>query len=655
MAKEIDKIIKKNQYLNSQIEIFSGQINNENILDNDYQTSLKDYEEIYFNDVLAKTTIDLLLSPIKQASYKIIIRDETNLIQQKTKKLIEDTLNNLIDGFEYVKQMSLFSIVTGSQFFEIVWNIEQWEGIFLNRIIRLYPIKNENIINYLYNEKGDFLGLEVIDNDKEKKQILKTDLFYVIHNQFFNDVRGISELKTIVKLCKLKQALLKHSERTIARGVGVPIAYATENFDINKIDDYKKILRSIANTDGAYALISKNDIDRIEFLTVNQNNIMPLLEFLNRDIFFNTLTQFLTTGLGQNGARATAEELKSPYLLKLKTISNELESFFQWLCNIIIENSSLAIALKKENYPIFRFTNITDLDLQKFITTLQSLVALGLKLSNTDFDYLRDLLQLPNKKENIETEGQLNYKNYKKCKNHKKYKNDKTNKLDKVKINDFNFEIEKIKKLYEMSEIEIDKTLEKIIDEIVDIVYYNKKYNIEIDFYKMYSFLLEKFTNLQKEVKTEASKTALLEIKKLNRDITGIKLNDETETGILQFIIKIINNLKEIEIAKDTTKDEVKKQITNKIKKETREIKNVVEQEIQNGRGEIFEQTNIKKFKYTAVLDDNVCDVCKSSHDLIFDIDEIEFLGFNLKSPVNPKCLGVLGGNRCRCQLIPIE
>ncbi len=653
MAKEIDKIIKKNQYLNSQIEVFSGQINNENILDNDYQTSLKDYEEIYFNDVLAKTTIDLLLSPIKQANYKIILKNSNNLIERKAKKLIENTLNNLLDGFEFVKQMALFSIITGSQFFEIVWNVEQWEGIFFNRIIRLLPIKNENIINYLYNEKGDFIGLEIFDNTlKENKQILKTDLFYVIHNQFFNDVRGISELKTIVKLCKLKQMLLKHSERTIARGVGVPIAYATENFDISKIEDYKKILRNIANTDGAYALISKNDIDRIEFLTVNQNNIMPLLEFLNRDIFFNTLTQFLTTGLGQNGARATAEELKSPYLLKLKTISNELESYFQWLCNIIIDNSSLAIALKKENYPIFRFTNITDLDLQKFITTLQALVGLGLKLTNVDFDYLRDLLQLPNKNENIETEGQLNYK---KDKKHKNCKNCKNKKLDKVKINDFNFEIEKIKKLYDYSEMEIEKNLNKIIDDLVEMIYYDKKYNIDFDFYKIYNFLLENFTNLQKKIKNEASNTALLEIKKLKRDITGIKLNEETETGILQFILKIVNNLKDLEITNETTKDDIKKQITNKIKKETREIKNVVEKEIQNGRGEIFEQSNIKKFRYTAVLDDNVCDVCRSSHDLIFDIDEIEFLGFNLKSPVNPKCLGVLGGNRCRCQLIPIE
>lgn len=652
--------ILKNQRLGSQISFAGSNLNNENIL-SDYNIALIDYEKAYFNDVLAKVTIDMLIAPIRQAGYQIILKNDYSIIQQKAKKIIELTINGLIDGFEYVKNHCLFSIVTGSQFFEIVYNVEKYENIFLNRIIRLLPVKNENIINYLFDKHGDFAGLEVLTTSFEKKELKKNDIFYIIHNQYFNDPRGISELRNVINLIRLKQELLKHSERTIARGVGIPIAYATENFDTLNLDTYKNILRKIANTDGAYALINKQEVEKIEFLTVDQSNIMPLLEYLNRDIFFNTLTQFLTTGLGQNGARATAEELKSPYLLKMKTIVTEIESAFQWLCNIIIENSSISIAIKKEDYPIFKLTGVTDIDVPVLASTIATLANIGLQLNDKDINYIRDLLKLPNQVKNIETEGaeQLTKKRLKSSNKSivkKQTPKREHKKLRQPKIVDFKiFEMEAIENLYNEVDIEVEKVINEIIKQIAIDIYISKKINQEIDFSIIYEKLINAVSKIKNNIYTKSKEIALKEIKKLNRKMLSSPKSDANVDAYMEFIISIVDAVKGNDFTGDLSYIDIEDIIKKSIKKETSLLKQEAKKEVQNARGDVFENSDVKKFKYIATLDNNVCSVCEPLHDAIFDVDEIKIYGLNLKSPVNPNCLGSLGGNVCRCQLVPIE
>lgn len=628
----------KNQRTKGQVQVYGGQIDNENILSSDYEASLIEYEKAYFNDTLAKTTIDLLISPITQSNYEIIINDINNETQRKAKKIIEDTLNNLIDGFSYVKQHCLFSIVTGSQFFEIVWKIEKIDNVFLNRITRLIPIKNENIINYLYDSYGDFAGIEIIDATKEKKILKKDDIFYCVHNQYYNDIRGISELRTVLQLIKTKQALLSHSERTSARGVGIPVAYATENFDVSQTENYKNILRKIANTDGAYALISKQDIEKIEFLTVNQSNIMPMLEFLNRDIFFNTLTQFLTTGLGQNGSRATAEELKSPYIIKMRSIANEIENYFQWLCNIIIDNTSLSISLKKENYPIFKLTSITDTDVLTLANTLTSLAGVGLKLNDNDINYIRDLLKLPNKNENIETEGQLNRKQ-----------------LRQPKIADFNiFELENIENIYNEIDTTIETLTSEMIKQIATDIYVSKKTGEPVDFIRIYEQMTEKMTKAKKDIYKKSKQTAINELKKLSRSykLAAPTLNVDS---IMQFLIKIIDSSKKAEDSDLFTIDEIERTIKNDINYEINYIKQEIKKDVQNARGEVLENSDVELFRYIATLDKNVCSICETVHNTTYTKQELLDAGLSFTSPVNPECLGSLGGNVCRCQIVPVK
>lgn len=630
--------VTTNQRTQGQVQVFGGQIDNVNILSSNYESDLIEYEKAYFNDTLAKTTIDLLISPISQSGYQIIIKDEIDQTQKTAKKIIEETLNNLIDGFSFVKQHCLFAVVTGSQFFEIVWKIEKSDNVFLNRIVRLVPIKNENIINYLYNNYGDFVGLEVVDASREKKTLKKDDLFYCIHNQYFNDIRGISELRSVLQLIKTKQALLSHSERTSARGVGVPIAYATENFDTSQTENYKNILRKIANTDGAYALISKQDIEKIEFLTVNQSDVLPMLEFINRDIFFNTLTQFLTTGLGQNGSRATAEELKSPYILKMRSIAAEIENYLQWLCNIIIDNSSLSISLKKENYPIFRLSSITDADVQVLSSTLVSLAGVGLKLNDDDFDYIRDLLKLPNKKENIETEGQLN-----------------RHQLRQPKITDFEvFELEEIESIYN----EIDETFAKFINEIIrqiaTDIYIAKKTREPVDFNKIYEQMTDKMLQIKDGIYKKSKQTAINELKKLSRNYES-KTTPQNVDRVMEFLIKIIDAAKKAENMDFFSIGGIEEAIKSSIKYEINYIKQEIKRDVQNARGEILAASNAEKFRYIATLDKSVCSVCEVLHNTIYTKGELRDAGLNFKSPVNPECLGGLGGNICRCQIVPVK
>ena len=48
-------------------------------------------------------------------------------------------------------------------------------------------------------------------------------------------------------------------------------------------------------------------------------------EFFNREIFFNTLSEFMTSGIGQNGSRAATSEHKSAYELAANYILQTIE------------------------------------------------------------------------------------------------------------------------------------------------------------------------------------------------------------------------------------------------------------------------------------------------------------------------------------------
>lgn len=627
-----EKILFNQQTIKSQTKILNGKIDNENVLeDNIFTIIIQKCQKAYFNDPLVKTTVDLLLIPILQANYEIIIKPGE--YQLKSKKLIEYTINNLYDSFSNLKNHSILAIILGCQFFEIVWNIEKFEDIYFNRIIRLLPIKIENIKTFLFNDNGDLNGLEIIDNNNNVKTLYKDNIFYIIHNQFFNDPRGNSEIRHIIPIVEIKENLIKNAEKTIARGVGIPVAFGdTSLMSEDAFEKYKILMRNIANTNGAYAIVDKNEIEKIEFLRVDHSNIMPLLEFLNRDIFFNTLTQFITTGLGQNGSRATAEELKSPYALKVASIVKELESYFQWLINIIISNSSLSLYLKKEDYPQFKFVNVTELDLNVFSSVLSNFVNLGLKLNENDFNYIRQILKLP-VLENKETSLTYNFK--------------------QNKINDFKiFEMEKLAEIYNDTENKIEEFYDKLIKEITAYIYLKIPIDIDKIYKKMSDFLKEYAIN----IKQEANKTAIKELRKLNDKREYLLSNKlSQEDSILQFIIKIINIAKELDFEGIEDFEYIENKIKEKSKREKRDLIINIQKEIQDGRGEVFEQTEGIKFKYTSMLDNNVCDVCSSLHDIIFTKEEIIDAGLNFKSPVNPNCLGLVKKNNCRCQLIPIK
>ena len=630
------------QIINQQLNVKFGSIENENILDsNDFLSILKEAQACYQNDILAKTTIDLLIAPLRDCSYKI--ESNNNLYSQKAKILIEKTLNEIAIGYTTFVNHCLYSLIVGCQFFEIIWEAskidlgDDVDGIY-NRIVDLLPLKIENIKEFLFDKKGNFAGIKLIDvYDNQEKIIKRQDLFFVSHNSLFNDIRGQSELRAILLHSKLKQKILIASAKTVARGVGVPVAYAKSSIDVRNIDSYKTLLKTISNSDSAYALVYQDDIDRIDFLSVQQNNAMPLLEFINRDIFFNTLTQFLTTGLGQNGARATAGELKSPYEIKLSAIQREIEAYLQEFCNIIVKNSFLGFYLKNEDYPRFKFLSLQQTDLQRFASVISTLVGAGLTLTEEEKESIKEIIGLK-KSKNIE----LNRK--------KELRRNKYTEADlKLGADEVIQEIDQVAN-------EFNLFFADWLKDIITNLLLQKKAGFSVDWEKLKNKLVEKIKNIKENLQKQAIKTVQNEIKKMNKKIMKyrlIKLVNDDEI-VNRLVLKIVDLLKENENIKDF--ENLFEKIQKEVTKDRNEITREIEKTYIDQRGEILEkQENIVRFQYTSCQDSNVCESCDSLHGLYFTREEIKEAGLNFETPVNPNCLGLLGGNNCRCHWKPVS
>jgi hypothetical protein len=644
-----DKLIKKNQELTSGISCVSGIVETDDISSSDWSELLKDYETIYNTDSVAKTSLEMIRFPLEQSEYSIVSKTNSDK-SLECKEYLEYTFQNMIDGFQYFKSHCFDALHLGCKFFEIVFSSEKYNKKFVNKIIRLLPIKSSTLYRIWYDEKMDFSGIQQerigLDNNISYIDIPKEQLFYVTHNMRDNDIRGNSELRAVRIDCKIKSKVKMSTGRGIERGAGIPIGEYNGN-SINP--DWKTLLRNIANSTGAYALVPQDQLKiRFEELK-NQQNSVPFLEYLNREIFFNTLTQFLTSGIGQNGSRASTSELKSPYEIKISAIQQEMESYFNWLCQIAINNSYFA-NMPNEDRPIFKFGAIKQSDVSKAVENIKKMAEVGLILNDKDWNYIREMLGLNSNVVNPEIENPDNIDSNTETKPEIKLEKKQT---------PINFELENATKTFDQvqkeSEIIINEVYQKMLNDIRSQYKLNRNPDFEVRYKsEMITRLSKQYNNAFKEGRGDVRK----ELLKLNNKVTLAtepvdqeKLNKFLERYTVKFTIDIktaIGNRleRESKLKVKTDEDQLWDGFQDWFKEDKRNLITASQLGYTEGRNFEFDKIDslVDEYVYTAVMDTNTCNEC-AKYDGIFVKSQDRF-------PLpNIECLGKYHiGNACRCQ-----
>jgi len=631
----------------------------------DWPTQIRDYTEMRDGDPIVKRTIDILKMPILGAEFEVTPGNDSDKAKEAA-DYIEWSLNNLFKGFQYFKRHLLLALDYGVSMFEKVYmRGAKFNGKTTNIISYLSPIQPETIHQFHYNDQAIFTGIEHERRQPEMGStfidIPANKLFWFTYDEEYENIKGRPLLRSIRQMWRYKHDLILAGVRSAQKGSGIPIGTVEGTVSQSEKAQFEKLLRSVAAAKSAYVLEHKGKFTvRLEELK-SQQNIQPLLDMTNREMFFNTLSEFLTSGIGigSNGSRSATSEHKSAYELLANAVLQEMETSVEKLIDEMISISHIA-NISFDDYPTFKFKSIRQIDLQKIasnaVTLYQSQIV---QKQPEDEKFFREMFGYPEK---IET----------KTETVEPLVEVAAAKLETTAKNCWDFD--KAEKTFLKGQEQADAIIDGTIKEIMTIFVKQMENGKDPDSLRIpmtvSEALKEKlealYQDLYKDGETEAKKEMAKVTKGKSLSLTPKEISKKSK-NIDKLVNRMMQNIKssvEINIGKVNPTvianaggiDPYMKKFEDWFKSDKRNLRQEVQTGYTAGRGDVFADADIKLWMYDARLDKNLCDECAKFDGLLLTNEEINSMGLNLtKSPTNPQCLGSLGGNLCRCHLVPFE
>jgi hypothetical protein len=679
---KLEKDIRNDDYDSKQettsgLFVNSGEIEHGDYDSKDWQELIDDYTKIRLGDPVASTTIELLKLPIMTAE-KIITPGDESLEAKEAADFVDWTLDNIEGGFSNYKRHKLLALDFGLILHEKVYKRgEEYKGKSINRLVKLSPIMPETIYDFYFNDNIEWTGIKhekrVPDSGLEYIDIPKEKLDRITYREEFNDIRGISAYRAIRKSWDLKQRIMTGKATGIQRGAGIVLIGHEGTLDAASASKLQKIGRTISQGKNDYVSYDKSKIEiKLETPKDNQDAI-PMLEFLNREIFFNTLTEFITSGIGGNGSRAATSEHKSAYEIVLATLKKWLEANIQEIVDEIVNNSEYA-NLEPEQKPIFTLSSIKTVDLTQTATQLEKLMSGGLITPTPELKaYINETFNLPETKfkqqvgENIEEDIQEDREGLSQC-------GCGTNKLSKRAAHECEYNLDKANETLQgvkaEVEIKMENILDKVFNDIAEQLRRNQKKELNLRFE---GEMFKAMDTLYDGVYKEGEKDLINEFKKISKKNTELALTPRQRKiktdrigrsvkrlfqDIKDTIETVMNRVTPEFIEKKGGLKAYVKSFQEQFKGRKRAIKSEVEAGYIDGRGEVAKEVrkDVALWFYSARLDINLCDNCAPEDGQLMTTEEvIANPTIDFTTPVNQECLGLLGNNNCRCVLIPFE
>lgn len=657
--------------------VSSGEISQD--FDNvSWKELLKDYTDMRNGGAVESTTISVLKYPILRSGY--VITHSNKEMEDYVYWTLDTMINSFRDrgGFQETLEHILLALEYGCSFFEKVYQRGDRtpEGKITNRIVRLAPFKPETIFEFLYDEDVFFSGIKherrANSGGLEFIDIPISDLFFYAHNSEYGDPRGRSEFRPARNLYKIKKDILLATARAQQRGAGIPEIKSMKNgLTGDEKSRLEAIGRSLGNMKNGY-IITDPDIEiKLHSLQI-QGSPEATLEFINRELFFNTLTEFMTSGIGQSGSRAATGEHKSSYELKYGAITMAIEERINSLLREIIDISYFG---PQVDYPRFQFNSLQTTDVGSVAESIGKLYERNILIKQTgDEEFIRGMFNMPEKIElqetvtpatDTEVESHTDEdKQMQACDHKKLFFREMVTGDDYKNFVASRFNAEEKESMY----IDLQEKTRNIVEEVVSkyVAYAIKrteagqpievKYDVEL-FNRLNSLYQQGFSAGRKDVAHEIALASEKELAGEADKVLKISQTLKRHAGKLMFNVRVtVEDILEREFTPgktDVAEVLMSKALEEGFKTEKRSLIEKVSDSYVEGRSDAIQDNKekIELYMYNSILDKNLCDVCSEWTGAVMTLEEAEENGFVTGSGrVNPGCLG--GIERCRCNLL---
>lgn len=409
---EQDSKQKSDRQSNPGVYVSGGQIEQSDYDKLDFKTLMKDYTEMRNDDSIASSSIDILIYPILNSKFTIMPGykegEKPSDLAIEVAEYVQDVYNKLQSKLKYYIRHKLLALFYGFSIFEKIWKKgDTYNGKIVNRLVDLYPIQQDTIYWWKYDEQANFTGIKQEQRIPERGfKYIDIDAEYLhIYTPFeeFKNIQGRSMLRPSRLVWKIKRQIWMASGRASSRGAGIPEFQFTPTG--NKENDtalkttIETMARNVGNSENAYVMSQPGVVDFKLHQLQNQEMNIQLIQQANTEMFYNTLSEFVTSGIGGNGSRAATGEHKSPYFDALDAIISTFEDNEDILIKEIIYNSHYA-SISEEELPYCVIERPKTTDIIGVGTLINNMLSSRSISKTPDIEvYLRDMLGLPEKTE----------------------------------------------------------------------------------------------------------------------------------------------------------------------------------------------------------------------------------------------------------------
>lgn len=227
--------------------------------------------------------------------------------------------------------------------------------------------------------------------------IPRVKLMVFTHDQEGENYNGISLLRYAFKDWDIKDKLILVNAIALEKlAMGVPILKAPAEADASDREKARAALRQFrANEEAFMEMPDKWEIEMMDMKANSTKDVLPTIQYHDRQIVFSVLAQFLALGAADaSGSRAVSSDHSKLFLLSEEAVNKNIvtviqEQLIKQLCDLNFSNL-------KNGYPKLTSSKLGDEDITALADGVGKLMTAGALTADPDMeDHLRKSMHLP--------------------------------------------------------------------------------------------------------------------------------------------------------------------------------------------------------------------------------------------------------------------
>lgn len=365
---------------------------------------LQVYDVMRKSDPTIHAALNVCKQPILGANWDTEAASEEPLDVEINERLHRELFDRAIN-FPDVSREALTCLDFGFFVAETVWEATQYQGKSYIGLAKIASRKQRSILKWeiadgkdgitqiLPSGKAGLGGGVSIDIPREK-------LLYVVNDQEGDNYFGTSLLRYAYKPWKIKDGLeIMNAVALERQGLGVPYAkkdmngQTTDEAELIKVREMLQQHR--ANESGYWEYPNSIEVGFTDMKGNTTKEILPTIEYQDRQILLSTLAQFLLLGAnGSSGSRAVSADHSRLFTKALEAVATTLQQAFQR--DIVQKWVDLNYSNLPNGYPKLVFSTISDEDVKETADAVAALTTAGVLNPDREVENrLRKLLNLP--------------------------------------------------------------------------------------------------------------------------------------------------------------------------------------------------------------------------------------------------------------------